>query len=709
MTTNKLWAFLTAGLCMSVTGVSTAAETDDTPTLSEITVTGTREGRLLSETPATVGIVKGQDIRATSPKHPSELMGRLPGVWVSITGGEGHMTAIRQPLTTNPVYLYLEDGIPTRATGFFNHNALYEINVPQAGGIEVTKGPGSALYGSDAIGGVINVLTRPAPLKPEAEVTVDVGQWGWKRALISGGNTVGNDGWRADLNLTSTDGWRDQTAYGRQSGSLRWDRILDANTVLKTVATFSTIDQETAGTSTISKSDYDDHPTRNYTPISLRKVQAFRLSTAYERESGNTLLSITPYYRNNDMDLLANWSLGYDPTVYNTFNQSLGVMAKYRRDFEPYRARLIVGVDIDHSPGERLEKSISPTKVTKDGNTYYTAYTEGQTIYDYDVTYQGVSPYLHGEMSPSERVRLTAGLRYDDVGYDYHNNLPDADIVVNKSFSNTFNNLTYKHPASTKVNYNHLSPKFGATVAFSPALSGFAAYNHAFRAPSEGQLFRQGSTLNTVGLKPIKSDSYEIGLRGKSGGTNYEVSLYRMTKTDDIVSFQATSTDPRESRNAGKTLHRGVELGIGADLAPAWRLDVSYSYAKHSYEEMVASNTLNYNGKEMETAPRVIANTRVSYAPGAWNGGRVSLEWVSLGSYWIDAANTIKYDGHDLFNLRASYPLKHSWEVFGSVSNLTDKRFADSSSFVTVAGKNVGTFAPGLPRTVYAGIRYTWK
>ena len=87
-------------------------------------------------------------------------------MYVDVTNGEGHMTAIRQPLSTQPLYLYLEDGIPTRSTGFFNHNAMYEVNVPQSGGIEVFKGPGTALYGSDAVGGVINVLTRPAPLEP---------------------------------------------------------------------------------------------------------------------------------------------------------------------------------------------------------------------------------------------------------------------------------------------------------------------------------------------------------------------------------------------------------------------------------------------------------------------------------------------------------------------------------------------------------------
>ena len=75
----------------------------------------------------------------------------MPGVHVNVTGGEGHMTAIRQPITTSAVYIYLEDGIPTRSTGFYNHNVLYEINVPQLAGIEVSKGPGSALYGSDAM------------------------------------------------------------------------------------------------------------------------------------------------------------------------------------------------------------------------------------------------------------------------------------------------------------------------------------------------------------------------------------------------------------------------------------------------------------------------------------------------------------------------------------------------------------------------------
>ena len=146
-------AQLTAILC-------TTTALAETEALDEVVVTGTREGERLVKTPASIGVVKGETLRLDRPTHPSQMMSQVPGAAVAVTNGEGHTTAIRQPFTTSPVYLFLEDGIPIRSTGFFNHNALYETNIPQAGGVEVVRGPGSALYGSDAIGGVVNEIGR---------------------------------------------------------------------------------------------------------------------------------------------------------------------------------------------------------------------------------------------------------------------------------------------------------------------------------------------------------------------------------------------------------------------------------------------------------------------------------------------------------------------------------------------------------------------
>lgn len=668
--------------------------------LGEVTVTATREGQLLSETPASVGVIKEKALREVKPSHPSEIMGQVPGVWVNVTGGEGHQTAIRQPLTTNPVYLYLEDGIPTRSTGFFNHNALYEVNLPMAGGIEVSKGPGSALYGSDAIGGVINVLTRRPPTKAEAEGSFEAGSYGWRRALVSGGNTFGDHAVRADLNLSHTDGWRDKTAYDRQSGTVRVDSAIGDDAVLKTVATFSNIDQETAGSSAISRNDYLNNPKANYTPISLRQVQAFRLSSAYEKEGNGSLLSITPYYRYNSMDLLANWSLGYDPTRYVTENQSFGALIKYRQDFVPLRARLIVGVDLDHSPGSRKEDSITTTR----SGSYYTSYTRGARVYDYDVTYNGISPYIHGEISPLERLRLTAGLRYDMANYSYSNRLASAPINAGGRF--------YGQVGDSDIDFRHLSPKLGATWAFSDSINAFAAYNHAFRTPSEGQLFRPAASASANAaraaaeaarnLKPIKVDSYETGLRGRVGSAvNYEVSLYYMTKTDDILSSKDPITQATTVTNAGKTIHRGIEIGLGAQLATNWRVDSAFSYAKHTYGEWKTKDG-DFSGKEMTLAPRVLANTRLTW--GKAESGMAQLEWVHFGSWWSNDANSVKYPGHDIVNLRGSYPLGRDLSLFGNVHNLGDQRYAESTG--VAAGAE--TYAPGLPRTFTLGIQAKW-
>jgi outer membrane receptor for Fe3+-dicitrate len=183
--------------------------------VAPVVVSATRELQRRSEGSVTIDALGTNDIRQTHASHPRELMNRLAGVHVSDLSGEGHSMAIRQPITTKPMFLYLEDGIPTRATGFFNHNALYEVNLPQAAGIEVIKGPGTALYGSDAIGGVVNVLTRSAPLTTSVEASVERGSFGYGRLLASGGSTWGNNGVRADVNVTHGDNWKSEAPFSR--------------------------------------------------------------------------------------------------------------------------------------------------------------------------------------------------------------------------------------------------------------------------------------------------------------------------------------------------------------------------------------------------------------------------------------------------------------------------------------------------------------
>jgi outer membrane receptor protein involved in Fe transport len=655
--------------------------------LDDIVISGTREGALRSETAAAVGVVTGDALASDRPAHPSEAMNQVPGVYVNTTGGEGHMAAIRQPITTDPVYLYLEDGIPTRSTGFFNHNALYEINVPQASRIEVFKGPATALYGSDAIGGVINVTTRAPSARPEVRADIEGGEHTWGRILLSGSDTFSGNGVRVDLNLTRTDGWRAGTEYDRQSATARWDRDLRSAGSLQTVVAFSNINQQTAGTSAISRTDFETNPTVNYTPISFREVGALRVSTAWERSWGRTLLSVTPFFRRNTMDLLPNWSLTYDPTVYETANSSVGMLAKARFDFDQWRSRVIVGFDADMSPGDRTEWAIAPER---DG-AIFSDFVMGDALYDYDVRFQGFSPYIHTEFSPVDPLRITLGLRADFFGYDYDNQLSEVQTG------------SHRRPGDATLTFAHVSPKVGATVRITPELSVFTAYRHGFRAPSEGQLFRQGPAENTVGLEPVKVNSFEAGIRGSAAGrVTWDLSAYRMTKTDDILAFEEPD-GTRLNVNAGETSHRGIEAGLGIEVVDGLTLQGSYSYAKHTYEEWQPQADVDLSGNEMESAPREIGNLRLQYRPAFRPDVMAGVEFARIGSYWEDAANASEYEGHILLNLRFEANLYRGLGIYGRLMNVTDERYAERASYNAFRGEEL---APGLPRTVYLGVTY---
>lgn len=677
--------------------------------LSMVTVTGSREGTLLLQTPASVGVINAQDIQRTGPMHPQQILGQVPGVAIAVTNGEGHSTAIRHPFTTSPLYLYLEDGIPIRATGFFNHNALYEVNLPQAGGIEVVKGPGSALYGSDAIGGTVNILTRAPAATPGISVSGEVGSFGWRRLLVDGTTATGPDGAvRAAVNLTHTDGWRDRTAYDRQSASFRHDQALADGAVLKTILGYTRIDQQTGANTALTYNDYLNNPTKNNLSIAYRKVDALRLSTQYERDMGASLLTITPYLRSNAMDLNGSYNLSSDPRIEKADVTSLGVMAKWRQDFSgALKARLIVGLDLERSPGSRTEDSLNLTSTGTGADRFYTAYTVGNRIYDYDVTFKSASAYAQGEVSPTPALRVTAGLRFDSIGYDMTNNITTATTRAGTT------TRYYGQIASASVDYSHLSPKLGATLALGPVSSLYTSYNHGFRAPSESQLFRAGSdtaanvankALLALALKPIKANQFELGWRGAADGWSYDLALYQLVKQDDLVSQRDLATNVSTSVNAGRTEHQGIELALGKALSPQWRLDTALSYARHRYVDWVTA-TANYSGNEMETAPRVMANTRIRWTPRA--GTMAQLEWVRLGDYWLEAGNSAtygKYPGHDVFNLRVSQSVSKGVNVFARLMNLTDRRYADSAS----VSSSTPVFSPALPRAIYVGLDATW-
>ncbi len=669
--------------------------------VAPVMVSATRELQRAQNATVTIDVLDGSEVRRTRAAHPSGLLNRVPGVHVSELSGEGHSLAMRSPISTKPLFLYLEDGIPTRATGFFNHNALYEVNIPQSGGVEIMKGPATALYGSDAIGGVVNVLTRPAPATPEAELAVEGGGFGYVRALGSGGWSHGTQGFRLDLNVTRADNWKRAAPFDRTSATLRHDLVTGGGWTVRTVVAGTKVRQQDVPA--LSATQFRDDRTLNRAPIAFRTAEALRASTTVEKESGATLWSFTPFVRHNRMGLLPSWQLTFAPQVWDTRNASVGLLAKVRRDLGPWATRLVAGADVDYSPGAFSAHRI--VTVPSGPNSVYATYTRAEMQYDYDVTYAAFSPYLHVETSPLPRLRIDLGLRGDLTGYAYESALPP--LATGQ----------FRRPPDTRVSYARLSPKAGMVYEFTPTFAWYGSWRQGFRAPSQGQLFQQGSAANTVDLDPVTVRSVETGVRGQVGRRlAYQVSVYDMRTSNDILTF-VTEANTREATNAGETRHRGIETGVTAMLTTRLRVDASYARASQRYEQWTpqaarpasggnpAVPEISYSGNLMEQAPADLANVLVTWTPSALRGGRLAAEWSHTGRYAMDPGNVATYGGHAVVHLHANAFVTPAMELFARVTNVGGRAYAELAAYDGFQGAQ---FTPGAPRTVYAGMRWSW-
>ncbi len=129
--------------------------------LEEVVTTASRIDQQVSDVPTNISIIS--DIETIGATHINETMQKTSGVWISRGNGQESLISIRSPVLTGAggcgAFLTSQDGIALRANGFCNVNELFDANSEQASRIEVIKGPATVSYGSNAMHGMINVIT----------------------------------------------------------------------------------------------------------------------------------------------------------------------------------------------------------------------------------------------------------------------------------------------------------------------------------------------------------------------------------------------------------------------------------------------------------------------------------------------------------------------------------------------------------------------
>ena len=629
--------------------------------------------------------VDQEEIQFVRPDHPTELLNRQPGINIQRGNGQEHLTAIRSPVLTAGAgagsFLYLEDGIPLRAAGFANVNGLFEAVPESAGAVELVRGPGSALYGSNAVHGLINVLSRAPSQALENELNLSAGPHGLFHATATSSASFGgaddavHHGVRASLAFGEDDGFRANSGFGQQKFQLRHDMDI-GNDEIRTTLSGHNLEQETAGFVIGPRAFRDDALRKtNPNPEAFRDAWALRAAVRWDHElSDNARLILTPYTRTTDMRFLMHFLPG-QATEEND-HQSVGLLAALHQDIGEGH-QIVLGLDTEYTDGHLREFQEGPTVFS---------FVQG-LHYDYDVGALVLAPYVHSKWALGDNTHVTAGLRLEYTRYDYDNNAPNN--IVGR----------FQRISDRTETFFNATPKLGLTHTFSDEVTSFVNIARSARAPQTTDIFRLQSAQVPGQVESERLDSAEVGARGTFSGISYELAAYYMKKKNFFFRDANGLNMPN-----GRTEHLGVEAEFSAPLGLGFDVSGTATYARHTYDfsnPIIAGPNMTEsitNGDDVDTAPRTLANIRLGYT-FLEGDARAELEWIHTGDYFMDASNSVRYPGHNLFNLRADVAVTDNLSVYSRLTNLTDKRYAERADF---AFGNERYF-PGEDRAVHLG------
>ena len=638
-----------------------------------------------------ISSVNDEELNALDAQHPKQIFRRSPGVWISRGSGQEHLTAIRSPVLSGPgacgSFLVLEDGLPIRPTGFCNVNGLFETFFEMASGVETITGPASARYGANAMHGVINILSKP--INSENKFYANVGPNNYRNLKIRTGN---KRDWSFDGFFANNDGFRDQSGYDQQKIKIQSNFTFSSwNASLK--ATLTNLNQETAGyVNGLDSYKDEDFSKRNFNPDAYRDANSQRISLRLTRNNGDTLDSITPYIRSNDMKFFQHFLPG-TPLEENN-HKSIGFIFQKISDYESYS--LVRGLQVDLAQAELTETQQNSLTTS---SAFNNATRPKGKHYDYEVDsivyaiFAGIENY-----SLNESLSLFADARAEFIEYDYSNNMNTGNTREDGTNCG-FGGCYYNRPADRTDDFNEVSARIGIVTNYQD-LNYFAQISLGFRPPQINEAYRLQKKQNVSDLDSETLTMIEVGSKYDLDMINGSISVYQSKKKNSIF---------RDSENFivdnGKTDHEGIELSLNWLINAANTISTNITYGDHKYD--FATDTSMREkiriGNKIDTAPRLMANL-------IWNlslddDSLLAFEVEHMSSYYTDAANLHEYDGHTLYHARFKKDLSDSLKTYFRVDNIANKRYAERADFNAFGGDR---YFPGLPREFYIGLEYTF-
>jgi outer membrane receptor protein involved in Fe transport len=659
--------------------------------LKEVVVSASRgEAVKRSEAPVAIVGISSKTIQDTKPVSADQVLNKVSGVNMVNLGNEQHQMSIRQPMTTKSLFLYLEDGIPIRTTGLFNHNALLEMNMAATKSIEVIKGPSSSLYGSEAIGGVVNFISAAPTAVPVVKLSAQGNNIGYKRGDWL--SSFSHNKWGVVFSgyyANKHNGYLQYSDYHKATATARIDYHFSNHTTFTNSITWLNYYSDMPGG--VDSTMFANHSFTNPQTFTWRKVKALRYhATLTQVWNDNSKTTMSVLYRNNTIGQNPAYRIKNDSRIKDlahgeinesSFN-SYAFIAQHKQNLPWKKAVLIGGVNIDLSPSTYNARYIRIQKDTI--RKKYSSYqTTDSVLTNYATRLNNYAAFVNAEFSPVNNLRVVASLRYDWFTYNFNNHLTPS------AFSGS---------PDTVNHFGRVSPKVGFTYNISARTGIYANYSEGFVPPQVTELY---TGVKVPDLNPAVFYNYEAGgwIELIKNKLSADISIYRLQGTHEIISVKQDDGS-YSNQNAGKTVHKGIEAGVQANPIQDLAVRFSGAYSKHSFVDYTEKG-ISYNKNEMNNAPNWLYNMEAWYTPAYVKGFRIGLEWQHVGSYFVDPQNTTRYNGYDVLNCRAGYRFK-GVEVWMNVLNATNNYY----SYITTKSAGGYSYQLAEPRTFNIGIQY---
>lgn len=711
----KRTIILISALVTIYTGGARAEEpvTPPTQNLDEVVVTATRTERKIEEIPAAVTIVTREALDNKPLLGLKEALSGIAGVQSESKNGGYDSRLIIRGAGLKARYgvreiMVLLDGVPITDPDGLSRFDFVDTQLVER--IDVLKGPNSTLYGANAAGGVVNILT----VNPyEERRSIRLG-YGSNNTDIS--NLIYSQNFDNTSYLTlfgtrkSTDGWREWNRFDSTQTGLKYGRQIDAKTSVDFNFTFTDANLQLPGT--LTKEQFDDN-------VRQRTTEPFRHGGRYSEIYHTSLKATTELSADlsyKPVIYYQNWSHIHPvPGVINdggaeVYGTDQQLTAKHR--LLGIDATLVTGatLQIDDSAGDKYAYRDYTTTTGDPATGRITATLsdrKGERIEeDADVvTKWGV--YAQESLTLGDRWLVDAGARFDQV-------LFDLSAKIAKEYSYSAGN--YVIPDETDLDlsktYNYVSPRLGVVYRLTETVNLYGNISTGFQTP-------QSSELSTnQELDPAVTINYETGIKARTAaGDSIDLTLFTMKVSDEIIQTIAEGGVSTYS-NAGETSKQGIELSAQTRPFKGLQLGGTYTYSDFTFAEF--SEPVTTRSIDPVTGRPVFTTTNVErdgkhlpyipenqYSLFAYykhpSGFKTRIDTNTWGAYYMDNANSERYRGYSFLTSLMLGWEKGNWDIVVDISNVLNQHYAMEVSKDT---SDKITYRPGAPISTFGKVTY---